>query len=182
MNKRRFTKLIIGVAGLLVVCVGVGLIAFLLVPSDKNNPSAVREPNWNSPQTRVLAERACFDCHSNETKWPWYSYIPPVSGAIAHEVTEGRAALNFSEWPSGETDELIEVILEGQMPPNQYLLLHPEARLTDAETKTLIDGLQATFGNSIGETSETEAGEEIEHKNGDKVQSDDDEYEREDHD
>jgi hypothetical protein len=96
-------------------------------------------------------------------------------------VEEGRAELNFSEWPSGETDDLVEVIMEGEMPPNKYLLLHPEARLTDAETKALISGLQTTFGSSIGETSE-DSDEEFEHEDRGKHGDDDDEYEHDDDD
>lgn len=194
MNKKRMTQIIVGIAGILLLCAGVGLTAFLVMPG-KTNPPVVQEPNWDSAQTRDLAERACFDCHSNQTHWPWYSYIPPVSSSISHEVQEGRAELNFSEWPSGETDDLIEVILEGEMPPDKYMLLHPEARLSNTETKALISGLQATFGGSIGEysaeegdgefeqeNSEAEYEDEGEEQNDDENEQDDDENEEEDED
>lgn len=143
-------KKMIGLA--LVIFVG-GFVLIQLVPYGRNhnNPPAGSEPNWNNPETRTLAERACFDCHSNETVWPWYSNIAPVSWAIQHEVDEGRATLNFSTWDQGgtskETHELAEVVYEGEMPPPQYLLLHPKARLTNAEKQALAQGLSALNGN-----------------------------------
>src|SRR5437764_214194 len=71
-----------------------------LVPTgiSYTNPPVVSEPNWDSPQTRALAQRACFDCHSNETTWPWYSHVAPVSWLLARDVIEGRSRLNFSTW------------------------------------------------------------------------------------
>jgi hypothetical protein len=60
-----------------------GFIILQLVPVARTNPAVVREPQWDSPQTRELAQRACYDCHSNETVWPWYAYIAPVSWQIA---------------------------------------------------------------------------------------------------
>jgi len=62
------------------------------------NPPATGEPPWNSPQTRELIRRACFDCHSNGTVWPWYSNIAPVSWLVRRDVNGGRSHLNFTEW------------------------------------------------------------------------------------
>jgi hypothetical protein len=116
----------------------------------------VSEPDWDSPQTRELAQRACFDCHSNETVWPWYSNIAPVSWLVQHDVDEGREYVNFSDWGNArELDELGEVVYEGEMPMSNYLLTHPEARLTDAERAALAQGLQATAGVS-GESEDEE--------------------------
>jgi hypothetical protein len=94
--------------------------------------------------------RACFDCHSNETVWPWYSNIAPVSWLVQNDVNEGRGRLNFSEWGRGETeiDEVGEVIRRGEMPPSYFVILHPDARLTAAEQEALIRGLMATAGVS----------------------------------
>jgi hypothetical protein len=130
------------------------LILIQLVPYGRAhaNPAVVQEPMWDSPETLALTQRACFDCHSNETVWPWYSNVAPVSWQLQRHVEEGREHLNFSEWGQGgegeETDELVEVILEGEMPPANYLLLHPEARLTAAEQDALVRGLAATNGGS----------------------------------
>lgn len=122
------------------------------IPYGKNhtNPLVIREPSWDSPATRALVERACFDCHSNETIWPWYSHIAPASWLVRHDVDEGRSKLNFSDWQFGarkaeNLDKIGSEITEGEMPPIQFRLAHPEARLTDAEKRQLIDGIKATF-------------------------------------
>lgn len=164
-------KLILKIVAGLALLGLVGFIAIQFIPVNRDNPPVVNEPKWDSPQTKALAERACYDCHSNETKWNWYSKIAPVSWYVVHDVHEGRAALNFSELglnkgkggenrggeggeegegrgggEKPETDELVKVVSKGEMPPRQYLLMHPEARMTDAEIKALIGGLKATFG------------------------------------
>ncbi len=135
-------RMIIGVTISLVV---VGLLIQLIpLPARGNNPPVVAEPPWDSPQTRALAKRACFDCHSNETVWPWYSYLAPVSWLVYNDTMEGRRQLNFSEWNSGRqrgAGEVAEKIQSGEMPPLIYLPMHPSARLTSAEKQQLITGL-----------------------------------------
>lgn len=120
-----------------------------VVPYGRNhsNPPIVAEPSWNATATRVLAERACFDCHSNQTHWPWYSHVAPMSWLVQYDVDEGRRVLNFSEWNRGnsEAGEAAETIREGEMPPRSYVLLHPQARLTDAEREQLARGLDASL-------------------------------------
>ena len=97
--------------------------------------------------TRSTAVASCFDCHSNQTVWPWYSNVAPASWLIQRDVDEGREALNFSEWNRGqEGGEAAEAVAEGAMPPFIYLLSHPAAKLSDAERAAFIQGLQATFG------------------------------------
>ncbi len=111
------------------------------------NPPVAQEPNWDSPQTRELAQRACFDCHSNETVWPWYSNVAPVSWLVQSDVNEGRSHLNFSDWSKvREAFEIPEVVQEGRMPPSIFLIMHPEARLTQAEKEALVSGFKATVG------------------------------------
>ena len=134
----------------IVVVVVVFAIALQLVPYGHahSNPPVQVEPKWDSPQTRALAQRACFDCHSNETVWPWYGNIAPVSWLLWNDVREGRDNMNFSEWENGgsqDLQEIVEVIQEGEMPLPQYLLMHPEARLSDADKQALIDGLTQTL-------------------------------------
>ncbi len=116
---------------------------------DHNNSPVVREPAWDSANTRTLAKRACFDCHSNETAWPWYTLAAPFSWLIYRDVQEGRKELNFSEWQGGrkegeKTAKIREQIAGGEMPPWQYRLVHAEARLTAEEKRQLIEGLTAT--------------------------------------
>jgi hypothetical protein len=130
------------------------LVAFFLIlqaiPYGRahDNPGTVREPPWDSPRTRELAVRACFDCHSNQTAWPWYSHVAPVSWYVQRHVEDGRAELNFSEFGIGrqETSDTVQVLRNGTMPPGYYLPLHSAAQLSDAERDELIRGFQATFG------------------------------------
>jgi mono/diheme cytochrome c family protein len=120
------------------------LIQFVPVWLLKTNPPVTAEPKWESEQTRALAKRACFDCHSNETVWPWYSNVAPVSWLIIFDAQRGRNELNFSQWSSRQTRkarEAVEVIRKNEMPPPNYLLTHPEAKLTDSEKQQLMDGL-----------------------------------------
>lgn len=132
------------------IAVGVVLLVIQFLPNgrDHTNPQVTAEPQWDSAVTRELAVAACFDCHSNETAWPWYSNIVPISLTIQHEVREGREELNFSEWhPGQEGDESAETLRDGSMPPPQYLLLHPGARLDSEQLAALEAGLAATFGD-----------------------------------
>lgn len=126
-----------------------GFLVIQLVPYGRNhdNPPVTAEPSWDSPQTRELAVRACFDCHSNETVWPWYSNVAPLSWLVQRDTDEGREEINFSEWNrSHEGDESAETVLDGSMPPAFYVLTHSNARLTDAEMMALAGGLTASLG------------------------------------
>jgi hypothetical protein len=134
-------------AGLFLAIV-VGLFVVIqLIPIGllRTNPPVVAEPPWDSPATRALAKRACFDCHSNETVWPWYSRVAPVSWLVVLDTVRGRRALNFSEWGTGrrehEIDEVGRVVSRGEMPPSTYLFTHPDAKLTPDERRQLADGL-----------------------------------------
>ncbi len=126
------------------------LLALQLVPYGRNhsNPPVTGEPAWDSPDTRALAKQACFDCHSNETEWPAYASIAPVSWLVQHDVEEGRSELNFSEWnrPQKEAKEASDMVREGEMPPAIYTLMHAHARLGDADRARLAQGLARTVG------------------------------------
>ena len=114
------------------------------------NPPTRVEPAWNSEATRALAVRACFDCHSNQTVWPWYSDIAPISWLIQRDVDEGRRKLNFSEWdrPQKEAHESGKTVRRGEMPPWFYAIPGSGARLSSAEQDALTAGLDATLGSS----------------------------------
>jgi heme-binding protein len=134
--------------------VGIGLVVVLvalqLVPYGRRhtNPPGRVEPRWDGPATRALAVRACYDCHSNETVWPWYSHVAPISWLAQYDVDEGRRKLNFSEWdrPQKEAHESAKTVRKREMPPWFYVAIHPDARLTAEETRALISGLEATLG------------------------------------
>lgn len=115
------------------------LLAIQLVPVDRSNPpveSTVPAP----PAVEEILRRACFDCHSNETAWPWYSRVAPASWIVARDTRQGREHLNFSTWNRLDPEERIDLLEEvweevdaGDMPMAIYLPLHPEARLTEAD-------------------------------------------------
>jgi hypothetical protein len=112
-----------------------------------SNPPVQSEPKWDSPQTRALAVRACYDCHSNETAWPWYTNVAPVSWLTQRDVDSGRSALNFSEWnrPQDGKGDIVEAVRGGDMPPWYYKPLHPRSKLSAADTDKLVAGLIRTL-------------------------------------
>jgi len=112
------------------------------------NPPVTKEPGWNSPATRELIRRACFDCHSNETTWPWYSNVAPVSWLVQRDVNGGRRHLNFTEWDRAQehAKDVAGEVKEGDMPPWFYLPMHPGAKLSDAEKQMLIDRVEKSLG------------------------------------
>ncbi len=126
------------------------MLVIQLVPygHDHDNPPVRVEPRWDSPATRALVVDACYDCHSNQTEWPWYSNVAPVSWLVQSDVEKGRALLNFSEFdrPYEEAGEAADEVLEGEMPIWFYTWLHPHARLDAAETARLAAGLRNTLG------------------------------------
>ena len=134
--------------------VGVGailLIAIQFVPygHDHTNPPVVEKPKWDRQQTRGLAVRACFNCHSNQTEWPWYSNIAPTSWLVQYDVEQGREQMNLSRWdePQRNARKAPQFIESGEMPKWYYVLLHPEARLSPEERQALAQGWKATLSN-----------------------------------
>jgi hypothetical protein len=144
------TTLKITAAALVLLALG---IQFVPYGHGRSNPPVLQEPEWDRPSTRALVARACFDCPSNETRWPWYSQVAPVSWLVREHVEEGRDELNFSEWnrSNQEADEAAEAVSKGEMPLASYLLLHPSARLSPDEKRAIIRGLDATIGSKHGE-------------------------------
>lgn len=146
MARPRTLALVLGVPVLLFA-------AIQFVPYGRNhaNPPDGNLVAFDSPATEELAKKACYDCHSNRTTWPWYSNIAPLSWRIQGHVDEGRKKLNFTAFDPASEDmaeaagEAGEEVTDGKMPLNDYLLAHPEARLTPDEKKTLVAGLDRTF-------------------------------------
>jgi len=145
------------------VLIAVALVIFVaqFVPygREHRNPPDGTLASFDSPVTEELARRACFDCHSNRTRWPWYASIAPISWRIQHHVIEGREKLNLTafdattEKMADAAGEAGESVTKGKMPPKDYLLMHSEARLTPAESATLARGLDATFAGFVQERS-----------------------------
>jgi cytochrome c551/c552 len=129
----------------------VGVVVFVvlqLVPTKWDKIIGVNPPErykLEAPaEVEAILRRACMDCHSNETRWPFYSRIAPGSWLMARDVGKGRARFNMSEWGDAEeADRALdkesswEQIEEGEMPPWFYIPLHPDAKLSDAEKATL---------------------------------------------
>ena len=125
--------------------VGVVLVGIQLIRPSQTNPPVTFELKA-SPEVSAVLERACYDCHSNETKWPWYSQVAPVMWLVTRDVNDGRKHLNFSTWDSYEQgrklkklEEIAQEVEEGGMPMELYVSLHPEASLTKAERAQLVD-------------------------------------------
>ena len=102
------------------------------------------------PEVYAILKRACYDCHSNETRWPWYSNVAPVSWFVIDHVNHGRKHLNFSDWAQSgrhsekqdlqaQLDEIIEEVKSRNMPLSSYLPLHPEAKLSDEDVKVICE-------------------------------------------
>src|SRR5580658_3263626 len=118
------------------------------------NPAVTKEPGWDSSDTATLFRRACYDCHSNETVWPWYSNVAPVSWLVQRDVNGGRNHLNFSEWdhPQKHAKDVTTQVKQGDMPPWFYLPMHPDARLSEIDKQALIDGAGQSFGPQMAST------------------------------
>jgi hypothetical protein len=131
-----------------VVLAVVVLIQFVPYGRDHDNPPVGEEPEWSDSATRTRFLATCGDCHSNQTRWPWYSHVAPASWLIQRDVEKARAEFNVSEWgrPNQEGDEAAEELREGEMPLWFYVILHPDAKLDDAEKTRFLSGLIATFG------------------------------------
>jgi hypothetical protein len=140
-----------------VVGLCVAFIAIQIVPVNRSNP-AVQGDFRGSPEVVSVLRRACYDCHSNETVWPWYSRVAPVSWVIAHDVNEGRAALNFSTWNQLSAEKQAEAmkesweeVAEGKMPTWYYVAPHPEARLSANDQSVLRAWSGSPAGGEEGE-------------------------------
>jgi hypothetical protein len=135
--------------------IAIGFIVLLLVIQvfriDKTNPPVDVKNDFISTTNAPLAvgqilKTSCYDCHSNETRYPWYTNVAPLSWWVKDHINEGREELNFSEWKNynakkadHKLEECIEQIEEGEMPMYSYTLLHSEAKLSEAQKKLLID-------------------------------------------
>lgn len=135
---------------LFLVLIAVTLVIQFVPYGPTTNPLTLAEPAWDSLATRELFLRSCGDCHSHQTRWPWYSSVAPVSWLVRHDVDEGREHFNVSAWGwqrKNKGNEAAKEVREGKMPPLIYLFAHTEARLSDDDKAFLVRGLVATFGD-----------------------------------
>ena len=128
-----------------------GLVVFLVIQfvgPARTNPAS--DPNKAITKTipvpkdvQAILDRSCRDCHTNNTTWPWYSHVAPMSWGVIGHVNDGRGNLNFSEWPEGPEeaadllDSICKEVKQGKMPIDQYVWLHGEAKLSADDKTTL---------------------------------------------
>lgn len=136
----------------LAVLVVVALVLIQFKTITKTNPP-ISQDIPTPENVKVILRKACYDCHSNETIWPWYSNLAPISWLVAKDVREGRKELNFSEWSkysdkkkSHKIEEIWEEVEDGEMPPWFYVIAHPEASLSVSDKETLRAWVKASKG------------------------------------
>lgn len=117
------------------------VVGMQLIPVKRINPAV--ESDFDGPaEVKAILHRSCYDCHSHETEWPWYSHLAPVSWLVAHDVKDGREHLNFSNWEPLKDivwirAQIYNMAASGQMPPKPYLTIHSDAKVTDEELVVL---------------------------------------------
>ena len=129
----------------------IALVVIQLIPIDRSVPETSDSKDFiyatdPTDEVVVILKTACYDCHSYETRYPWYARVAPVKFWLQDHVEDGRRHLNFSEWADYDTDrqqhkleELIEEVEERHMPLDSYTWMHKDARLTDNQIQTLIN-------------------------------------------
>lgn len=148
------------------IALGVLVAIFVImqvIPLKRDNPP-VTEWVPADAEAEMILKRACYDCHSNASIWPWYSKVAPVSFLIARDVNKGRDHLNFSEWDNYDSFDILDIsqeieeeVSEANMPFPPYLIMHPEAKLTDDERSLLIDWARRLPGmGAVEEADSTE--------------------------
>jgi hypothetical protein len=127
----------------LLVALAILVIGIQLVPAGRTNPPSRADLRADAEVSGLL-RRSCYDCHSGETRWPWYAHVAPVSWLIVHDVSEARSYVNFSEWSSYDRARQAELAARcsdeaaaGRMPPGQYLLMHAGAKPTPESARVL---------------------------------------------
>jgi hypothetical protein len=138
-----------------IIVVALGFVVIQFFGPAKSNPPI--DPSQTidaqlrvTPQVSAIFARSCNDCHSNKTRWPWYSNVAPVSWLVIDDVNQGRAAMNLSEWGRNDKDwqskklrQMCEEVQDGAMPLNSYTPMHPGSKLSPEDGKTLCDWTNA---------------------------------------
>lgn len=139
----------------------IGLLGLQLRPPEfpRDNPPVVA-PLEAPPRVEAILRRGCYDCHSHETRWPWYSRVAPASWLVTRDVAAGRSRMNFSTWGDlrdgfrrRHARRIVERVEKGEMPPRRYVLLHPGSRPDEAEIEVL-----RRWRDSLLEDSSEESG------------------------
>lgn len=119
------------------------IVVIQFIPVERTNPPVEADFD-GAPDVAAILRTSCYDCHSNETRWPWYSHVAPTSWLVAHDVEEARQHMNFSRWGTYDAsrqatfaEDIWEHVEEGEMPLRTYLIAHPDARLSESAKQTL---------------------------------------------
>lgn len=136
-----------------IIIIAVVIVLIQLIPVDRDNPATkTTDEIVVTGEVKNIIQQACYNCHSNQTSWPWYSYVAPVSWLIVHDVHEGRGELNFSKWNlyskkrlKRKINEIADQVEEADMPLPMYTIMHQEADLSENQRKTLINWANSYF-------------------------------------
>ena len=125
----------------IIIALAAVVIGIQLIPVKRINPAVVSDFDGPS-EVKAILQSSCYDCHSNETEWPWYSHVAPMSWLVAHDVKDGREHLNFSNWEPLKDivwirTQIYNMAANGQMPPTPYLTMHSDTKVTDEELVVL---------------------------------------------
>jgi len=136
----------------ILIVLAIIVVGIQFIPVDRTNPPITQEIVAPTNVLSIL-KTSCYDCHSNETNWPWYSYVAPVSFLISGDVENGRKRVNFSEWDKYDEKKkekkmgaMIEAVEEGAMPLPKYLITHSEAKMNPEKIKLLKDWVTSDNG------------------------------------
>lgn len=113
------------------------------IPVKRDNPPVAADMSDNEP-VKAIFQKSCYDCHSNVTNWPWYSYVAPVSWLVAFDVHKGREYINFSDWSNLKPKQINYYkeniwyeINNNKMPIKPYLIIHPDAKISETERELI---------------------------------------------
>jgi hypothetical protein len=154
-QRKQVVKTVTRILKWVIVAAGCLLLVIQFIRPARSNPPAPASQSVEallnvSPQAAAILDQSCNDCHSNKTRWPWYSNVAPVSWFVIDHVYHGRGHLNFSEWHRFDTreaaemlDEICKEVQAGAMPLSSYTPMHPGSELTSEEVKLLCDWTNA---------------------------------------
>lgn len=155
MKKLRY--ILIGSA---IVLIAIQFIPVNLPEVTKENPGDIMKGDLVSANVAQLLKTSCYSCHSNETEYPWYSYVAPSSWLVKRDVVKGRDELNFSNWSDydmrrmlSKLEDIGAEVSEGHMPMPIYTLMHPSAKLTDEQRQLIVLWSEAAM-DSVAEADE----------------------------
>jgi heme-binding protein len=157
---RRWRYVLVGLTTLVLI---IQFIPVDLPPMSNDNPGDISKSELVTQDVALLLKTSCYSCHSNETEYPWYSYVAPSSWLIARDVRVGRDELNFSQWQEydqrkmiGKLDDIATEVGEGHMPMPIYTLMHPSAKLSDEQRKLIVAWTESAMDALVEEEEESE--------------------------